>query len=299
MKITCGVPQGSILGPLLFLIYFNDFENCLKNSRTLSFADDTVVYVEGKTKELIELQLNDDLNRISSYFRLNQLVINLKRGKTEAMLFGTSKRLSNGDKKLSLMYDNKKIETTETYKYLGTTLDTSLSLATNFDKIYKRAMAKLRVMSSLRNYLDNSTKSKIFRCMILPCITYNCTVNLSLNQTQKKKLNSIDKLAARVTGSIQPLVGNEIMIRSIMLVRKCIDNKTCGTFNQYFVLQNHGRGTRNDGFKLKIPQTKLKYSRSGFFSMGVSVYNKLPLEIRKIENFKLFRTNVFNHFYNP
>ena len=51
-------------------------------------------------------------------------------------------------------------------------------------------------------------------------------------------------------------------------------------------LQNHGRRTRNDGFKLKIPQTKLKYAQSGFFSMGVTVYNELPLQ-RKIENFNM------------
>ena len=130
-----------------------------------------LVYVEGKTKELIESKLNDDLNRISSYFHLNQLVINLKRGKTETMLFGTTKRLSNSGRKLSLKYDNKEIATTESYKYLGTTLDNALSLTANFDKIYKRAMSKLRIMSTLRNYLDNSTKSKIYRCMILPCIT--------------------------------------------------------------------------------------------------------------------------------
>ena len=118
MKITCGVPQGSILGPLLFLIYFNDFEKCLKNAKSLSFADDTVIYIEGKTKENIDSQLNDDLRHVSSYFQSNQLVINLKKGKTEAMLFGTSKRLSSCSSKLSLLYDNKAIETTETYKYL-------------------------------------------------------------------------------------------------------------------------------------------------------------------------------------
>jgi hypothetical protein len=105
MNITCGVPQGSILGPLLFLIYFNDFENCLKNSDVLSFADDTVIYNRGKNKERIESELNEDLKFMASYFETNHLVINLKKGKTETMLFGTAKRLSKLGKKLTLDYN--------------------------------------------------------------------------------------------------------------------------------------------------------------------------------------------------
>ena len=62
----------------------------------------------------------------------------------------------------------------------------------------------------------------------------------------------------------------------------------CRTFNQYFEIQNHGRGTRNDGFKLKIPQTKLDYAKNGFFSTGVMTYNDLSLVIRKIDDFNFF-----------
>ena len=93
----------------------------------MSFADDTVLYIEGKTKEIVYSQMNLDLRHVTSYFQSNQLVINLKQGKTEAMLFGTSKRLST--------CSSKAIETTETYKYLGTALGTALLLTTNFNKM--------------------------------------------------------------------------------------------------------------------------------------------------------------------
>ena len=295
MKITCGVPQGSILGPLLFLIYFNDFEKCLKYAHCLNFADDTVVYVEGKNKESIEYQLNEDLKLISTYFQINQLVINLNKGKTETMLFGTSKKLSSYGKKLFLLFDDTEIQATETYKYLGTTLDSSLSLSANFDKIYKRSVAKLRMLSSLQSYLDESSKRKIYNGMILPCITYNCTVNLNLSQTQRNKLKSIDNLAARVIGTSQP-VENALKKQSIMLVRKCLEGRTCTSFRDYFKVQSHGRGTRNDGYRLEIPFIKLKYAKSGFYSMGVTLYNELPLNIRKIESFNLFRKNVLKIF---
>lgn len=134
------------MGPLLFLLYFNDFEHCLINSKSLNFADNTVIYVEGKNKHLIEDQLHEDLQCIASYLLNNELVINLKKGKTEAMIFGTAKRLTKCGKDLSLQYNGEEIQNTESYKYLGTILDSSLSISTNFDKMYKKTMSKLRML---------------------------------------------------------------------------------------------------------------------------------------------------------
>ena len=73
----------------------------LRNAKTIMFADDTVVYADEKNVEETELLLNDDLKRISSHFQLNQLVINLKKEKTESMVFGTAARLSKSKKALT------------------------------------------------------------------------------------------------------------------------------------------------------------------------------------------------------
>ena len=119
-------------------MFFNDFENCLKRSQSLNFADDTVVYVHGKTKDIVESQLNEDLKNMSTYFKKNQLIINLNKDKTETMIFGTSGRLSKCGKNRTLYYDDRVIHATETYKYLGTILDSTLSLSTDFDRTYKK-----------------------------------------------------------------------------------------------------------------------------------------------------------------
>ena len=85
--LSSGVPQGSILGPLLFLIYYNDFPDYINNSDVIMFADDTVLWYSRDSCGEIEEKLNNDLEKVTDYFTDNDLIINLKMGKTESMLF--------------------------------------------------------------------------------------------------------------------------------------------------------------------------------------------------------------------
>ena len=143
-------------------------------------------------------------------------------------------------------------------------------------------------------YFDSSAKAKTFKAMILPCITYNCTINLNLTQAQRQKLQTIDRLSEKIIGKKQTSTEKEIKKHSVMLVRKCVQKITCENFKDYFKIQSHDRVTRNNNYLLQIPKTKLKYAKNGFFSMGVTLYNELPTKTRKIENFNAFRKDVFN-----
>jgi len=134
--VNCGVPQGSILGPLLFLIFFNDFPDVLEKCQVVQFADDTVVYVSANNAKDIESLLNNYLRHISHYFQQNELVINLKPGKTEFLLFGTSKRLACLHESVNLTFNGIPINESISYKYLGTTIDRSLQLTEQFDSRY-------------------------------------------------------------------------------------------------------------------------------------------------------------------
>ena len=92
--VNCGVPQGSILGPLLFIVFINDLSDHLENSKIVMYADDTVIYFSNNDITIIESSLNKDLCNLADYFDDNELIINLKKGKTDSMFFGTAKPLS-------------------------------------------------------------------------------------------------------------------------------------------------------------------------------------------------------------
>ena len=113
--VYSGVPQGSILGPLLFNLYFNDFADRVLMANVLLYADDTVLYFAGKDVGTIEHTLTRELQEVARYLDEKELLINLKKGKTEVMLFGTAKRLSLKDRELNVKYRGIEINTTKEY----------------------------------------------------------------------------------------------------------------------------------------------------------------------------------------
>ena len=162
-------------------------------------------------------------------------------------------------------------------------MDSTLSPSTNFDRIYKKTTSKLRRLYSLRMYFDSSTKAKIFKAKILPCIMYKCTVNLNLTQAQRQKLQTIDRLAKNIVGKKETSIENEIKKHSVVLVRECVQKETCENFKDYFKIQSHDRVTGNSNYLLQIPKAKLKYAKNGFFTMGVTLYNEYHLKHEKLK----------------
>ena len=124
-KLSCGVPQGSILGPLLFLLYVNDMPQAV-NSDILLYADDACLIYTGKDIKTIEEQLNTDFSSLCDWFIDNKLSVHFGDEKTKSILFGTKRQLKQ-QRDVKLRYGDSEIKQHRKLTYLGCILDTNLS----------------------------------------------------------------------------------------------------------------------------------------------------------------------------
>lgn len=191
--MPAGVPQGSILGPQLFLDFVNDIP-IQPRTNIACFADDTASFTSSNDIDLIigRLQLSIDL--LSSYFLKWKLKIN--SAKTEAILFTRKRSLPS--RRLSI--DDHHIPWSRSVKYLGLILDNKLNWSENSEKLRLKGTKALNALSPVLNRkscLSGQTKLNIYRTLVRPCITYACPVWSSTCPTNIKKLQVVQNKAVK------------------------------------------------------------------------------------------------------
>ena len=161
--ITCGVPQGSILGPLLFLIYINDLNNSTSNLSTILFADDTNLFCSGKDLEELEVLINEELAHVQEWLTLNKLTLNVK--KSNFIIFRSHKRKLKHH--LSLKLNNELLQCVEHTKFLGIIIDQHLTWKNHINYVTKKITRTTGVLCRIRFYISQPLLRMLYYLTII------------------------------------------------------------------------------------------------------------------------------------
>ena len=168
--IRCGVPQGSTLGPLLFLLYVNDLPNCLSHSTASMFADDTNLTTSGKSIKDIQNQLNSDLENIHTWLLTNKLTLN--KDKTEYMIISSRQRLAKIDDDPNISLDGINIKKVKQAKTLGIVIDEKLLWKNQIDEITTKVSRGIGMLRRMKAYVPQETLRTVYNALIMPHFDY-------------------------------------------------------------------------------------------------------------------------------
>ena len=165
-EISCGVPQGSIIGPLLFLIYINDLRNCLTTACAKMFADDTNISIPGRTLADLEPIIISELANLNCWLSLNV-------AKTELMIIGSRQRpLAESNDEICVSLENQQIERVNHTKSFGVTIDDRLSWSNYINEVCKKVFSAIGALKRIRPFVSQSTAIQIYNALIQPHLDY-------------------------------------------------------------------------------------------------------------------------------
>ena len=185
-NLTHGVPQGSILGPLLFNLYINGLPNVVQTNMIL-YADDSVVFASGNTLQEACQLVQAALKGVGIWCKYHKLSINVN--KTKAMLFGEKQLQADDTTGLNIAISNHCIELVNSYKYLGIHLDPKMSFHYQFKETYKLASYKLLLLERIRPVITEYTALTIVKSMLLPYLDMG---NMFLSSQTLNDLGKLD-----------------------------------------------------------------------------------------------------------
>ena len=195
-RVTCGIPQGSILGPLFFLIYINDLPECLNHATPRLFADDTNLTIAGEHIQEIESSMNSDLTCINEWLLANKLSINV--AKTEFILIGSARKLNNIVTQPDLKINHEKIKQVYKATVLGVELDDKLSWNKHIDKVANKVTSGIGAIRKIRDFVNRDTLISIYNALINPHFDYCSEVLDTLGVGLSNRLQKLQNRAARV-----------------------------------------------------------------------------------------------------
>ena len=193
-SMSCGVPQGSVLGPLLFLLYINDLPNISCKLIFFLFADDTNIYYESNDLKEIEKIVNQELKHLSEWLNVNRLALNVK--KTNFVIFRSNRKPANHN--VTLILNRKALEQKDHVKYLGIYMDQHLNWKYQISHVSKKVSRGVGILSKLRHFLNSKLLCNIYYCLVYSYLSYGVHAWGSACPSATENLLILQKKAVRI-----------------------------------------------------------------------------------------------------
>ena len=296
--LLVGVPQGSLLGVLLFQILINDLPKCLKHCSSILYADDTTIFVSGRSLKFLRVKLQSDLNYLSSWLCVNGLKLNVD--KTKVLLFNRE----GLNPMVHLFFENMELETMSSFKFLGLWIDSKLSFDIHFRALHRKLSSFTFIASCLRT---------LYFAYFHSCVSYGIILWLPL--INEKERNTLMKLQKCIVQNIcrvtlqthcMPLFKKEriLLLNDILYVENCkmmftVDRASCPKLISNLFEHKQLRYETRGGRANVPPHRSSQFNRS-FLCKSVTDWGNLSVEIRSLDHIKLLarqlRMSILNKY---
>ena len=310
LDIKNGVPQGSVLGPILFLLFINDISNFTLEGCVLNmFADDVIIYASADNVELLKHKLETCMNSITRWYSNNCLSINKK--KSNVMIIGSKFQLQYLQlDNFSMSLDSDKLELVERAKYLGLYVKNDLSWDEHILKTCQNMNYFIHVLRRLRRIFPKGLLLKVYKSYIQSKLEYGLTIWGCTTDTNLGKIQRIQSLAARIiTGNFDYIHSRGVdIVRSLhlqtvkdrrdyflcVLMFKCIHglapNYLRNDVTMYVDI--HGYDTRSgENMDLYVPRVIKDIYKRSFSYMATNLWNQLPTDVKESATLDSFKQN--------
>ena len=294
-EILYGVPQGSILGPLLFNIFICDMFYFLENHELANYADDSTPYSAKRNHKLVIEELETSSSILFKWLQTNYMKVNTD--KSHLLLSGNASLTSN--------IDNKLIESENEQVLLGVTIDSNLSFEKHINNLCKKASQKLNALARISGYINLQKRRVIMKSFIISQFGY-CPLSWMFHSKRlNNKINSIHERALRITyvdnvSSFQELLekDNSVSIhhKNIQVLAtemfKIFKNLSPDIVREIFQERSVPYNLRSDNNFASRHVNSVYHGTESLSFLGPKIWEQVPPELKALESLDIFKTQI-------